>query len=96
MHELHVYQEQLTSQNDALQGMQAVLEHTRDRFIELYDFAPNGYVTLDGQGVIREVNLTAAAWLGKSKAQLLGLPLFGFVDVQENAIDFSRSDTRST
>jgi PAS domain S-box-containing protein len=80
LHEVQVYQEELTAQNEALREMQVALEETRDRFVELYDFAPNAYVTLDAHGVILQVNLTGAAWLGKSKQALEGMPLFGFID----------------
>lgn len=79
LHEVQVYQEELMVQNEALREMQTALEETRDRFIELYDFAPNGYVTLDVNGVIRQINLTGAAWLGKSKQAVEGMPLLGFI-----------------
>src|SRR5262245_51165919 len=78
-HELRVYQEELEAQNEALRDAQNALEVSRDRFVELYDFAPNGYVTLDENGVIGEINLTGAAWLGKRKEALHGLPFFGFI-----------------
>jgi PAS domain S-box-containing protein len=79
MHEVSVYQEELLVQNEALTQAQAALEETRDRFIELYDFAPTGYLTLDEQGVIVQCNLTAAALLGKAKPALEGFPLLGFI-----------------
>ena len=78
LHEVQVYQEELTVQNEALREMQATVEETRDRFIELYDFAPTAYITVDEHGVLRQVNLTAASWLGKSKQALEGMPLLGF------------------
>jgi PAS domain-containing protein len=54
LHEIGVYQEELLSQNDELKRAQATLEETRDQFIELYDSAPCGYLTLDSSGVIRQ------------------------------------------
>jgi PAS domain S-box-containing protein len=78
-HEISVYQEELVIQNEALISAQAQLEETRDRFIELYDFAPTGYLTLDQNGVVRECNLTAAAMIGKSKAELTGITLLRLV-----------------
>lgn len=79
LHEVSVYQEELLVQNEALTQAQAALEETRDRFIELYDFAPTGYLTLDDQGVIVQCNLTAAALLGKAKQAIEGFPLLGFI-----------------
>src|SRR5688500_12477086 len=79
LHEIAVYQEELIVQNEALLQAQSELEHTRDRFIELYDFAPTSYITLDHEGLIRECNLTATKLFGTSKPALTGLPLVGFV-----------------
>jgi PAS domain S-box-containing protein len=79
LHELHVYQEELVVQNEQLLQSQAVLEETRDRFIELYDFAPTGYLTLDGNGVVIEINLTGAHLLGRPRREVEGLPFLGFV-----------------
>jgi PAS domain-containing protein len=67
LHEISVYQEELLAQNDTPMRVQSALEQTRDRFIELYDFAPNGYLTLDEHGVISQCNVTAAAFLGRSR-----------------------------
>ena len=74
-HDLEVHQEELRAQNQKLIEALHELEETRDRFIELYDGAPNGYCTLDGAGVVREINLTGAALLGRSRAALVGSPL---------------------
>lgn len=85
IHELSVYQEQLLAQNEALVRTQRALEETRDRFIELYDFAPTGYLILDNNGVVLQCNLTAASLLGRSKHAVEGFPLMGFVVRHERA-----------
>ena len=74
-HDLEVHQEELRAQNQKLIEALHELEETRDRYIELYDGAPNGYCTLDRVGVVREINLTGAALLGQSRAALVGTPL---------------------
>src|SRR5262245_29030399 len=79
LHEVQVYQEELTVQNEELTRAQTALEETRDRFIELYDFAPNGYMTLDPHGLILRINLTGAAFIGKPRQAIEGMPLLGFV-----------------
>jgi PAS domain S-box-containing protein len=83
LHEISVYQEELIVQNEELFHTQTALEESRDRFIELYDFAPNAYLTLDPNGVVQQCNLTAAAWVGKGKQALEGLPFLGLVAQQD-------------
>jgi diguanylate cyclase (GGDEF)-like protein/PAS domain S-box-containing protein len=42
------------------------------RYTDLFDFAPLGYFTLDGGGMIRAVNLTGATLLGIERPRLIG------------------------
>jgi PAS domain S-box-containing protein len=74
-HDLEVHQEELRAQNEKLSTTLQELEETRDRYVELYDSAPSGYCTLDRAGLIVEINLTAAALLGRRRAGLVGLPM---------------------
>lgn len=73
-HELQVHQIELEVQNRQLQEAQQQLEEARDRYADLYDFAPVCYITFDARGCIREINLTGAAMLGQERARLLGKP----------------------
>ena len=77
-HELRVHQIELEMQNQELREAQWRLEAVSDRYSELYDFAPVGYLTVDDQGVILEINLTACKFLGGERTKLLGryFPLF--------------------
>jgi signal transduction histidine kinase/ActR/RegA family two-component response regulator len=75
VHELEVHQIELELQNRALREAQGLLEESRARYAELYDYAPIGHVTLDRSGVIRELNLTCAALLGKERRFLHEHPL---------------------
>jgi PAS domain S-box-containing protein len=79
LHELHVHQEELTAQNIQLVETQRALEESRDRYVDLYDFAPIGYMTITTSGIIREINLTGAALLGRERGRIIGLPFNAFV-----------------
>jgi two-component system cell cycle sensor histidine kinase/response regulator CckA len=79
LHELHIHQVELDLQNEELRGNQGELQIARDKYTELYNFAPVGYLTLDRQGTILEANLTAATQLGVARIALVGMPLSRFV-----------------
>src|SRR5262249_12610768 len=73
-HELEVHQIELEMQNLELQESQERLEESRSRYVDLYDFAPVGYCTLNLKGLIQEINLTAATLLEKPREYLIGKP----------------------
>jgi len=75
LHELRVHQIELEMQNEALRKAQQALEDSRDRFIELYEFAPVGYLTLTADGMISEINLTAVTLLGRERNKLINKSL---------------------
>jgi PAS domain S-box-containing protein len=79
LHELQVHAEEITVQNEQLLKAQGELEETRDRFAALYDFAPIGYISLDHNAVIREINLTGATMLGRPRAYLINLPFTALI-----------------
>ena len=72
VHELRVHQIELEVQNDELRQAQVALESARDRYIDLYDFAPVGYFTLSSSGLITDANLTCATMLAEERARLIG------------------------
>jgi PAS domain S-box-containing protein len=51
------------------------VEIERQRYQELFEFAPHGYLVTDMQGVIYEANRVAAALLGVRPQSLVGKPL---------------------
>jgi len=71
VHELRVHQIELETQNEALRQTQQALEESRDRFVDLYEFAPIGYLSLNPKGMISEINLTGVTLLGRERSKLL-------------------------
>jgi uncharacterized protein (DUF488 family) len=43
-------------QNESLRSAQTALEASRDRYFDLYEFAPIAYLTLSATGQIAEIN----------------------------------------
>jgi len=78
-HNLEVHQVELEMQNRELKESHTALEESRDRYADLYDFAPVGYATFDNKGVILEINLTAASMLGVERSRLIGQPFLTYV-----------------
>ncbi|GEM_PF-5177964 len=79
LHELQVHQVELEMQNRELRESRAEIEEARDRYAELYDFAPTGYATLDERGAVLEINLAGAAMLGQERGRIVGFPFRNFV-----------------
>jgi PAS domain S-box-containing protein len=71
LHELQVHQVELEMQNNELRTAHNALEESRDRYLNLYEFAPVGYLTLTETGQIRESNLASTALLGLERNKLL-------------------------
>jgi PAS domain S-box-containing protein len=86
VHELQVHQIELEMQNEELRRTQHELEASRDRYVDLYDFAPVGYFTLNQGGLILDVNLTAAAMLGLERGHLTQQPLARFIARQDQDV----------
>jgi PAS domain S-box-containing protein len=79
VYELQVYRIELELQNEELRARQEELAQSRDRYLDLYDFAPSGYVTLDADTLIREANLMAAQLFGLRRSALVDRKLTEFV-----------------
>jgi PAS domain S-box-containing protein len=72
MHELQVHQIELELQNVELRHTKDELEAQLEKYSDLYDFAPVGYLTLDREGLICDANLTCASLLGLPRSRLVG------------------------
>jgi PAS domain S-box-containing protein len=78
--DLQVHQIELEMQYEELLLAQAELEAMRARYVDLYDFAPIGYFSLDAQGTIEQLNLKGSQQLCSVRQRLVGRRLAWFVD----------------
>ena len=80
VHELRVHQVELEMQNEELRGAQEQIAESRNDYADLYDFAPVGYLTFNGEALITGANLTGAALLGVERQKLLKRRFRQFVE----------------
>ena len=83
LHELLVHKVELEMQNEELRRAYSALEEARDRYIDLYEFAPVGYITINREGLISEINLTGSALLGVERIKLINRRFSRFVASQD-------------
>lgn len=84
--ELDTSRVELEVQNEDLRNAQTEIEISRLNYNELYEFAPVGYLTLDGDCRIVETNRRAAQMLHKSKGQLINQKLAAFIHFDDQDI----------
>jgi len=75
--ELQIHQIELEMQNAELTLAKEQVYIIKEKYAELYDFAPSGYLILSKNGEILELNLAAAKLLGKERSLLIS-STFGF------------------
>lgn len=83
LEELSVAEEEIRQQHEEILATNQVAEAERQRYQDLFEFAPDGYIVSDQQGAIQEINRAAAELLGATQHSLLSKPLSVFIPVQE-------------
>ncbi len=87
--ELQAHQVEATMQNEELKRIHQELKEAKDKYSDLYDFAPVGYFTLSNAGLILEVNRTGAALLGHARDRLVKKPFSSFLFIDDYATYYS-------
>ena len=85
LHELEVHQIELEMQNEALSEARNKLEVLLEKYTDLYDFAPVGYLTLDVAGNVCEANLAAANLLQVARSALVKRDFGNFISAGDRA-----------
>ena len=76
---LRVAEEELRVQNEELRGHREAAESALQRYQELFDLAPDPYLTTNAEGVITEANNAAVRLLNIPPEKLRGKPISTFV-----------------
>ena len=90
IHELAVHQVELEMQNDELRRVREEVEQSRARYMELYEFAPIGYLVFDPLGVICEVNLAATRLFGTDRTRMARQPFARYIADAEGREIYAR------
>lgn len=80
---VHVATEELHQQNEELLRTRNLLERERQRYLDLFNFAPDAYLVTDTLGIIQEINYTAATLLNVSQQYMQGKPIVNLVAFSE-------------
>ena len=76
IHELKVHQTEIEIQNEELQRSQQEFSALYQKYFDLYEFAPCGYLTLDSKGFIQQINLTGTTILGLARGNIVAQKIF--------------------
>lgn len=95
LEELRVAEEEMRQQNEELLNTRQALEAERQHYLELFNFAPEGYLETDLNGVVREINHAAANLLRKGKNWLIGKPLVLFISGEDHNVFYAQIDRLS-
>lgn len=87
LEELQVIEEELRQQNEELAVAREIAELERQRYQDLFEFAPDAYLVTDAAGIIKEANHVAATLLCGREQFLVGKPLVVFI-AQEDSQTF--------
>ncbi|BAZ10349.1 multi-sensor hybrid histidine kinase [Calothrix sp. NIES-4071] len=81
--ELQVALEELNVAKEEMQHQNLLLENERQRYVDLFNFAPDGYIVTDTNGKIQEANQSVALLLGSKQENIVGKYLTTFIPHEE-------------
>ena len=70
IHELRVHQVELETQAEELRRAYLTIGESRDKYLDIYEFAPLGYLMLTDKALIKEINFTGSVLLGAERKNL--------------------------
>lgn len=102
LHELLVHKIELEMQNEELRNTHYALQEAHDRYLDLYEFAPVGYISVNRNDQITTINLTGSRYLGVEREKLIGQRFSKFIASEDyerwfrSFMDIMESGSRDT
>ncbi|RAK66845.1 PAS domain S-box protein [Hymenobacter edaphi] len=86
--DLQTHQIELEMQYEELLTAQTERETLHRQYVDLFEFAPVGYCTLDAQGLVQQLNLRASQLLGAPRGAVLGRRFAQYVALGDERAHF--------
>ena len=96
MEELRAAHEEVDAQREELAEACQKVQREHQRYVELFEDAPDGYVVTDLHGVIEQANLAAAELFDSARDFIAGKPLALFVNKEDKTAYFQRLNEMDT
>ncbi|WP_160295485.1 PAS domain-containing sensor histidine kinase [Paramagnetospirillum magnetotacticum] len=80
LHNLHVHQEELRTQNEQLRQAQDNIEKVSHRYQDLFEYSPAGYFIIDDKLTVIDANIAGMGMLARTKSRITGKPFLLFVE----------------
>jgi PAS domain S-box-containing protein len=90
VHDLKVYQIELELQNEELRNTQKQHEDSRNKYAQLFNQAPAGYVTLNQKSIVLQANQTFAKMVNRELDQIVNSSFANFIETSDRTIFLSR------
>jgi diguanylate cyclase (GGDEF)-like protein/PAS domain S-box-containing protein len=74
----------LEDQMEELQKSFVSAKRSRDQYLDLYELAPIGYLTLNLEALVLDINLSGAKLLGTTRDHIIGLPFARFIAASDS------------
>lgn len=81
--DLRIHQIELEIQNEDLNAAQLSLAKTRDQYVQLFEFAPVGYVVINDSGIVLRANQTFAKMIHCDVSDVTNRPFSEFITQDE-------------
>ena len=72
------------------------MQREHQRYVELFEYAPDGYIVTDLHGIIEQANLAAAELFDSARDFIVGKPLALFVNKEDKTAYFQRLNEMDT